>query len=140
MKIRLLDKATTNENHRRFIRIIIETELVWYLANESGVANSISNDDETAIILLFWSNRAYAKRAKENGYETYSENSMSLFEFLYRWLPGMTSDGVLAGTNWTQDLIGNESEAFNLREEIEKEMPKNLLKQYLKKYKAVISK
>jgi hypothetical protein len=44
---------------------------------------------------------------------------MSLFDFLFRWLPGMSGDGVLAGPNWNQDLVGLELDPFELRESIE---------------------
>ncbi|MCW8877448.1 MAG: DUF2750 domain-containing protein [Kangiellaceae bacterium] len=33
--------------------------------------------------------------------------SMSLFDF-FRWLAGMSDDGIAAGTNWTGDLVGLE--------------------------------
>ena len=105
---RLLDRATCDDNHDRFIRRIIESETVWYLQHTDGVANSVSNEDEETTILMFWSDIAYAKRVRNNGFEDYQERSMDLFEFLYRWLPGMSGDGVLAGTNWTGDLIGCE--------------------------------
>lgn len=44
---------------------------------------------------------------------------MTLFDFLFRWLPGMSGDGVLAGPNWNQDLIGLEIDPFALRESID---------------------
>ncbi len=138
--MRLLDRATTNENHDRFVKRIIKYQKVWYLKSEDGIANSVSNDDEETTVLMFWSDSAYAKRVKENGFENYDEQSMDLFEFLYRWLPGMTSDGVLAGTNWTHDLIGNEYDAFDLREEIEIKMPISLKEQYEKNYNILIIK
>ena len=131
---RLLDTATCDSNHDRFIQRIIAREIVWYLSHPEGVANSVSNDEET-IILLFWSNRAYASRAKKDSFFEYEEASMDLFDFLYRWLPGMSQDGVLAGTNWTQDLIGVEKDPFELREEIEKNMPDTLKMRHDKKYR-----
>jgi hypothetical protein len=47
---------------------------------------------------------------------------MSLFDFMYRWLPGMSRDGVLAGPNWTGDLSGLELDPFELRQAIESAM------------------
>jgi hypothetical protein len=47
---------------------------------------------------------------------------MPLFDFMYRWLPGMSGDGVLAGPNWIGDLIGLELDPFQFREAIESAM------------------
>ncbi len=124
--MRLLNRATCDANHARFVRRIVQSETVWYLSHPDGVANSISDDDDETTILLFWSDRPYATRAKKEEFPEFEEASMDLFDFLFRWLPGMSRDGVLAGTNWTQDLIGVEKDPFELREEIEECMPPEL--------------
>ena len=130
----ILDSATVESNYQRFIDRIIEKETVFYLANEEGVANSVSNDDEETVILMFWSDRAYASRAKQCFDEYFEEVEMDLFEFLYRWLPGMSGDGVLAGPNWNGSLVGREIDPFELREEIEQRMPSELVDKYEAKY------
>jgi hypothetical protein len=132
--MRLLDRATCDENHDRFVRRIIESETVWYLSHPDGVANSVSNDDEETTILLFWSDRAYATRARKETFPEFEETSMDLFDFLYRWLPGMSGDGILAGTNWTQDLIGVEKDPYELREEIDLQVPKDMRDRHQSKY------
>ena len=133
--VRLLDRATCDESHDRFIRRVIESEIVWYLNHPDGVANSCSNEDDETTILMFWSDQAYARRARKNGFEDYEEKSMDLFDFLFRWLSGMSSDGVLAGTNWTGDLIGVEINAYELRKEIESRMPEKIKQKHLQHYK-----
>jgi hypothetical protein len=130
----ILDSATVESNYQRFIDRIIEKETVFYLANEEGVANSVSNDDEETVILMFWSDRAYASRAKQCFDEYFEEVEMDLFEFLYRWLPGMSGDGVLAGPNWNGFLVGREIDPFELREEIEQRMPSELVDKHEAKY------
>lgn len=130
----ILDSATVETNYQRFLTRIIENEVVYYLSNEEGVANSLSNEDESICVLLFWSDRAYAVRANKVFNEEYVEAEMSLFDFLYRWLPGMTSDGVLAGPNWNGDLVGRESDAFDLRDEIERRMPGDMSNAYEERY------
>ena len=138
------DTATCRENHERFIRRIIESETVWYLSdNESHTAYCYSNDDdfdEDVSVLMFCSDEAYANRARKSEFTEYSVKFMSLFDFLYRWLPGMTGDGVLAGTNWTGDLVGLEFKPYDLRVEIEGMMSKEPNDRYLKLYKKSISK
>ena len=112
--------ATCQENHDRFVRRIVESETVWALSKENTYAYAESNKNENpSDIILFWSDRAYAKRAKQNNYPEFEETEITLFNFLFRWLPGMSSEGVLAGTNWTGDLVGLEYDAYDLRLEIE---------------------
>ena len=130
----LLDSATVESNFQRFIERIIENETVYYLSNEDGVANSVSNEDEETVILMFWSDRAYATRAKKCFDEHLDEVEMDLFDFLYRWLPGMSGDGVLAGPNWNGDLVGREIDPFELREQIEGKMPSELAAKHEAKY------
>lgn len=130
----MLDTATCEANHRRFIKRVIESETVWYLQSAEGVAVAESYDYEDAEVLLFWSDRAYAGRAKIASFPDHQEESTTLFSFLYRWLPGMTGDGVLAGTNWTGELVGLEFQAFPLRKQIEAAMPDSLKAAYEAKY------
>jgi len=130
----LQDSATIESSFNRFVNRIIEKERVFYLSNEDGVANSVSNKNEEITILMFWSDQAYATRAKGIFNEFYEEQEMELFSFLYQWLPGMTGDGVLAGPNWDSNLFGKEIEAFELREFIESKMPSELLQKYTSKF------
>ncbi len=67
--------------------------------------------------------------------QEFSESEMTLFDFLYRWLPGMTGDGVLAGPNWNGDLVGREIDPYELRTQIESEMSKQMLSSYEEQYK-----
>ncbi len=122
-----LDNAAIESNLRRFLDRIIAKESVFYLANEDGVANSVSNEDDETVILMFWSDRAYATRAKKCFDEHFDEVEMDLFVFLYKWLPGMSGDGVLAGPNWNGDLVGKEINPFELRELIEGRMSSELI-------------
>jgi len=138
--MRLLDRVTCNTNHNRFVKRIIKSEAIWYLSHPDGVANSVSNDDEETTILLFWSDRSYASRAKKEAFFDYQEESIDLFDFLFRWLPGMSRDNALAGTNWTQDLIGVEKDPFKLREEIEKRIPSDLKKRHKAMYEEITKK
>ena len=46
----------------------------------------------------------------------------------------MSGEGVLAGTNWTGDLVGLEINAFALREEIEQQLPKETADRFAATY------
>ena len=75
----LFDNAAVESNLKKFVKRIIESETVYYLLNENGVANSVSNDIEETVILMFWSDRAYTTRANHSFEENYNETEMELF-------------------------------------------------------------
>jgi hypothetical protein len=124
------DTETCKENHQRFVKRVAANEIVWGLKNSKGWAYCESNDDENRVVLLFWSDEAYAKRAHDEEFADYSVSSIALFDFLFRWLPGMRDDGVLAGTNWTADLVGLEIDPSALSEEVIFELDPGVLKEY----------
>jgi hypothetical protein len=130
----LRNTADCRADVERFIRRIVDSEAVWYLSSNHGVAYCESNQDDAGIdpptVLLFFSDKPYARRAQARHYPEYQIACMTLFDFLYRWLPGMTGDGVLAGPNWTGDLVGLEIAAFPLREQIESAMTQGHLERY----------
>jgi Protein of unknown function (DUF2750) len=106
----------------RFVQRVTQYEVVWYLSSASGAASCESNDegDEGELtVLLFFSDEAYARRCQKTHFPDHEVQSMSLFDFLFRWLPGMSGDGVLAGPNWNRDLVGLELDPFEFRKTIE---------------------
>lgn len=114
------EPATSQESHELFVKRIVESETVWALSKDNNYAYAESNKGENpADIILFWSDKAYAERTKQIYYPDFEETTITLFNFLFRWLPGMYSENVLAGTNWTGDLVGMEYNAYELRQEIE---------------------
>jgi hypothetical protein len=129
------DTATCQDNHRGFIKRIIQSETVWYLSGPNGTAMCESYDFQDADVLLFWSDKPYAQRAKNSEFNEYEVTSMSLFDFLFRWLTGMTEDGLIAGTNWTGDLVELEFEPEDLKNEIVDNMGKEMVANYIEELK-----
>ena len=123
------DTATCQENHSRFVQWVVASGQVWGLEGPNGWAYAESNEDERTHVLLFWSDEPYARRAQSE-FPDHSPTPITLFDFLYRWLPGMSGDGVLAGTNWTGDLVGLEENPFELRVEIEAKLPHDVIQQH----------
>jgi hypothetical protein len=123
------DTATCKENFNRFLSRVVASGTVWGLKGENGWAIAESNEHPEASVLLFWSDEAYARRAQEE-FPQHTPASISLFDFLYRWLPGMSGDGVLAGANWTGDLVGLETDPFELRTQIEAALPPEVASEY----------
>ena len=123
------DTATCQENHSRFDKRVVASGQVWGLEGLNGWAYAESNEDERIHVLLFWSDEPYARRAQSE-FPDHTPMPITLFDFLYRWLPGMSGDGVLAGTNWTGDLVGLEKNPFELRVEIEAMLPHDIAQQH----------
>ena len=126
----LHDQATIRDNHERFLRRVVESETVWGLDTGCGFAWCESNEADDREVIVFWSDRAYAERAQKTEFTDCSVKSISLFDYLFRWLPGMANDEVFAGTNWTADLAGLEIEPEDLQEQILNEMPPEMISRY----------
>lgn len=134
----LRDRADSEADLRRFIERVIDAEIVWALKGNDGFAWCESNDNEGQDIIIFWSDRAYAERARKSEFPEYTPVEISLFDFLFRWLPGMSKDEVLAGANWTGQLIGIENDPAELQDQIINHMPKDMIKLYTEKLKTGI--
>ena len=126
----LHDAATINANHDRFISRVAASEIVWGLRSPNGFATCPSNDDENQQVLMFWSDRGYASRVKQSVFPEYEPVEITLFDFLFRWLPGMEGDGVLAGTNWNGDLAGREIAPNELSDELLQTMGQDRVQKY----------
>jgi len=134
--------ADAKADVERFIKRIVATDTVWYLTSADGTAScpsdtEIDEDVEPPTVLLFFSDAAYARRTQSQSFSGHSPASMSLFDFMYRWLPGMSRDGVLAGPNWTGDLVGLELDPFELREAIEAGMSQEHMQRHDQLYKTL---
>ena len=119
----LRDAADCEADVERFVKRVAASEVVWYLRADGRCAVCESHDEdgegEPVTVYLFFSDEAYASRCQKACYEDHEIQSIALFDFLFRWLPGMSGDEVLAGPNWNQDLVGIELDPFELRERIE---------------------
>jgi hypothetical protein len=135
----LRDRADSEADHRRFIERVIRAETVWALRADDGFAWCKSNDHEDQAVIMFWSDRAYAERARKSEFPEYTLVEISLFDFLFRWLPGMAGDGVLAGANWAGQLIGVESDPDGLQDQITDQMPKDMIGRYIRTLKNAIA-
>jgi hypothetical protein len=114
----LRDTATCQANYSRFLDRTIASGEAWILSGSAGVAFCESNDDEQISVILFFSDAAYARRAQRN-FPGYEPKRIDLFDLIYRWLPGMSGDGVLAEPNWTGDLVGLEIDSLTMRQTLE---------------------
>ncbi len=128
----------------RFIKRVAEADAVWYLSSEDGPAVSESNefegDEGPVTVILFFSDRAYARRVEQQSFPSFEVRQMALFDFMYRWLPGMSRDQRLAGPNWTGSLVGLEIDPLELRERIEAAMKPEHREQHVAEFTRLTAK
>jgi hypothetical protein len=117
-------------NHTRFIARVVEGEHVWGLSTPDGFLACESDADEDRAVLPFWSDADDARGAQPE-VENSDVDSIELFDFLFRWLPGMADDEVLVGTNWTPALEGKEVDPLALQDEILDAMSDDMRASYL---------
>ncbi|WP_139373230.1 DUF2750 domain-containing protein [Prosthecobacter debontii] len=124
----------------RFITRVVSSETVWYLHSQDGIGCCESNDftkedDAPVTVLLFFSDEAYSKRCQQAHFSDHTIENMALFDFLFRWLPGMSGDGVMAGPNWNHELVGLELDPFELREQIDAALSPAQVDAYAERYR-----
>ena len=111
--------AAAKEQHDRFVQRVRTNGLVWGLRSADGWAMAPSNDDdEDADVIPFWSDRAYAARCAVDEWAEYAPESIPLEAFIEAWLPGMSEEGTLVGTNWNAQLTGAEVDPMDLLAEL----------------------
>jgi hypothetical protein len=131
-------RADSELDHQRFVSRVVQSGSVWAIKGKAGVAPFHSDSDDERQVLPFWSDPAYARRAAVH-LEQGDLLEISLFDFLYRWLPGMAKDHLCAGTNWASDLSGHELEPLDLQDEILNALPETLRLELLKRLEREIA-
>lgn len=103
----------SKRRYENFIKRVAENKIVWGLENEDGWCVSESNEYEDAVVMLFWSDEAYARQCAVEEWSHYKPSSIPLDTFMNNWLNGLNDDGLLVGLNWNAKLIGLEIEPFD---------------------------
>jgi hypothetical protein len=115
----LQDSILIEQRHKKFIKKVCESEIVYALKNHDGFATSSSvqfeNDEGEPIgIICFWAEKAFAKSCIKNDWAAYEVSGISLTDFIENWCVGMESDGLLIGTEFDQNMFGFEAEPLEL--------------------------
>ena len=121
------DSDIIEERHRRFIRTVCDSEIVYGLENKEGFATSSSmeHEDENGdpiVIICFWAEEALAKSCITEDWSNYRISPISLSDFLENWCVGMENDGLLVGTEFDQNMFGHEVNPLELILELLKEL------------------
>ncbi len=108
----------TEADHDRFLSETTAQGQVWGLHGNVGWAVTESEDEPDRVVYPFWSERTDAAAHCSGDWAQFKPKAIPLDDLLERWLPGMSDDGVLVGTNWDADLSGAEWEPLELAEQL----------------------
>ncbi|MDF1549247.1 MAG: DUF2750 domain-containing protein [Bacteroidales bacterium] len=115
----LQNHITVKNRHKKFIKTVCESEIVYGLSNSEGFATSSSvhyedKNGEPIGIICFWAEKARAKSCIKDGWAEYQVTEIPLSEFMENWCVGMENDGLLIGTQFDQNMFGFEAEPLDL--------------------------
>ncbi|CRK83650.1 DUF2750 domain-containing protein [Neobacillus massiliamazoniensis] len=114
----------SKRRYENFIKRVSESKTVWGLKGEDGWCVCESNEYEDTVVILFWSDEAYARQCAVEEWSHYKPTSIPLEEFMNNWIYGMNEDELLVGVNWNAKLIGLEVEPYDLLKELEETLGK----------------
>lgn len=77
-----------------FVGKVAETEEIWGLWNKDGWATL--GDNENRIVVPFWPEKEFALLCCTGEWSAYEPKSISLYDLMEKWLPGMQKDERLA--------------------------------------------
>lgn len=109
----------SQRRYEKFVERVSEQHEVWGLKSDDGWAIVESNAYEDTGVMLFWSDKAYAKQCAVEEWSHYVPTVIKLESFSTHWLPGLEEDELLAGVNWNKDLIGLEAEPLELLKDLQ---------------------
>lgn len=118
------------KRHKRFIKVVCESEIVYALKNSDGFATSSSNkfedeDGNPIGIICFWAEKSLAASCIAEEWSSYKVYEISLPDFLENWCIGMENDGLLIGTEFDRNMFGFEAEPLELILELISELKMN---------------
>ena len=98
---------------RWFFLEALRDGVVWSVSDARGFPTSRNADGASA--MPFWSleSRVQTFIAQHRAYADFTPVSIPLADFRERWLPGLTSDGLLLGINWS----GARATGYDMRPE-----------------------
>lgn len=124
------DSITIENRHKRFLKVVCKTGIVYGLECEDGFATSSSvhyeDEDENPIgIICFWAEKALAKSCTKSDWAGYEIVEIPLTEFIENWCIGMDGDRLLVGTEFDQNMFGFEADPLELIVDLLNELEAN---------------
>lgn len=92
-----INKLIGGERYECFLDIAAEEREIWILLNESGEFLKVYSEDNDIEFLPVWPDQLFAQAYSEAGSEKLKAESVSLPQFLSKWVPGLEGDGIDVG-------------------------------------------
>ncbi len=113
------DLIIIEKRHKRFIKTVCESEIIYVLKSNKGFATSSStqydDDDGNSIgVICFWAESSLAKSCIKDEWKKYKVMEISITDFIENWCIGMENDNLLVGTEFDQNMFGFEAEPLEL--------------------------
>ncbi|PDT13838.1 hypothetical protein CO670_26215 [Rhizobium sp. J15] len=88
-------------NADAFVSEVLDGAQVWGIKDKDGFPTSTNASGETA--MPFWSSEKRASSVIQSvpAYRDFKPVPIALSEFIKRWLPGLITDGLYCGLNWS---------------------------------------
>ena len=109
-----------------FYREVARAGAVWTVRDRGGFPAPMNGEGKRA--QPFWSSRGRAEKVIESvaAYSGFTPVEIAWAEFVERWVPGLTCDGILAGVNWSGPRAkGYDIEPAQLQQSVEALRAKN---------------
>lgn len=108
-----------DSEYQSFLNTLLDTQTVYTLSDESGVAECPSTeyngaDGEPVPVLCYWSSAEGANACQNEEWSAYQIEAITLAEFMRTWLLNMDEDECLAGVEFDAGLYGLEIEPIEL--------------------------
>lgn len=80
------------QRYQHFVGRVADWQCVWSLRDQDGWVSAA--DDDGNLVYPFWPHPDYAEACSIGNWAGSSPDCIEIHQFLDRWLPGMSKDGV----------------------------------------------
>ena len=122
-----------------FLQNVLDSQEIYILQNSEGLACQNGEEHKGAMCILIWGQALKAEEQRQGEFESLEVDSISLYEFLFRWLPNMEEEGVFCSINWCEENGGLEIEPDELRTHLKSVLPDELKNAYKVRLEAEVS-
>lgn len=123
----LQDSILLKNRHKRFIKTVCESEIVYSLKRRKRFATSSSvhvedKQGNPVGLICFWAKKVLAKSCMIDSWRRYKIIEIPLSDFMENWCIGMENDGLLIGTEFDKNMFGFEVEPLEILLELSTEL------------------
>jgi hypothetical protein len=103
-----------------FYREVAKAQIVWSIQDSAGFPAPMTPEGKRS--MPFWSSHSRAEKIVQSvaAYAGFEVVAIPWSDFCEAWVPGLTSDGILAGVNWSgTNAMGYDLEPSALQRSVE---------------------